>query len=217
MSSDVGPDTGPRLRSDGWRSREAILDAARALLLRDRRATMQEIAEAARVGRTTIYRYFPTRRDLEQALAERAQQPATSGVTGSEVERPQVLIDGRSAAPWFGGATSVDAAQSDRVRPAGQLGREGPVFLDAIQVLDSVPPHLVAEQLVAEAQRVAGVPVALYLVDIDGSRLVRLAGSREFPAHLDDVVALGDEIPPTVSPRSKPDSPSSSPARRRTR
>ena len=41
--------------------------------------------------------------------------------------------------------------------------------LDAIQVLDSVPPHLVAEQLVAEAQRIAGVPVALYLVDIDGS------------------------------------------------
>jgi serine phosphatase RsbU (regulator of sigma subunit) len=59
-----------------------------------------------------------------------------------------------------------------------------------------VPPHLVAEQLVAEAQRIAGVPVALYLVDIDGSRLVRLAGSREFPAHFNDVVALGSEIPP---------------------
>ena len=95
----------------------------------------------------------------------------------------------------MGSATGADTAQIDGVRPAGQLGREGPVSLDAIQVLDSVPPHLVAEQLVAEAQRIAGVPVALYLVDIDGSRLVRLAGSREFPAHSHHVIALGGEIP----------------------
>ena len=170
--TETGPDGALRLRSDGWRSREAILDAANASLSRNRRTTMQEIAEAAGVGRTTIYRYFPTRRDLEQALSERTRQPATSGVP------------------------TTDTPQVDQVRPAGQLGREGSVSMDAIQVLDSVPPHLVAEQLVAEGQRIAGMPVALYLVDIDGLRLVRLAGSREFPAHLDDVVALGGEIPP---------------------
>ena len=89
--------------------------------------------------------------------------------------------------------------------------------LDAIQVLDSVPPHLVAEQLVAEAQRIAGVPVALYLVDIDGSRLVRLAGSREFPAHFDHVVALGGEIPSDGFAALERSWRSSSPARRPTR
>ena len=189
-----GADPGLPLRSDGWRTRAAVLDAAQTVLLGDHRATVQEIADAAGVGRSTIYRYFPTRGELDRALSERASP--SSAVISSNAAPAAEPVDGRAGTTPFGSVAGAEAAQFDGVRPAGQLGRDGPLFLDAIEVLDSVPPHLVAEQLVAEAQRIAGVPVALYLVDIDGSRLVRLAGSREFPAHLDDVVALGGEIPP---------------------
>ena len=148
------------------------------------------------MGRSTIYRYFPTRSDLERALSERSQRSASHSSTSDGAGPEGQLVDAHFATTPLGGAAGAHTAQFDGIRPPGQLGREGPVSLDAIQVLDSVPPHLVAEQLVAEAQRIAGVPVALYLVDIDGSRLVRLAGSREFPAHFSDVVALSGEIPP---------------------
>jgi serine phosphatase RsbU (regulator of sigma subunit) len=58
-----------------------------------------------------------------------------------------------------------------------------------------VPPHLLGEQIVAEAQRLTGVSsVALYLVDIDGTRLWRLAGAPDFPESLEAPLAVGPEI-----------------------
>lgn len=58
------------------------------------------------------------------------------------------------------------------------------------------------DQLVAEARRVAGVAVALYVVDIDGSHLLRLAGSEEFPDRLEDPPAIGPELAAEACPPS---------------
>lgn len=85
-------------------------------------------------------------------------------------------------------------------RAPGQLGRQSPLPLEVTHVLDEVPAHLVPDQLVAEARRAAGVAVALYVVDIDGSQLVRLAGSEEFPAEFEAPPALGPEIVPEGLP-----------------
>ena len=72
---------------------------------------------------------------------------------------------------------------------------------DALRVLDETPPHLVAEQLVAEARRLAAVPVALYVIDVDGSGLLRLAGEEgELPDRLDVALGLGQEIAPDALP-----------------
>ena len=78
--------------------------------------------------------------------------------------------------------------------PAGRLGRERPVSLDAIQVFDVVSPAVLPEQLVAEAQRIAQVPVALYVLDIDGSHLLHMAGPRRLGDTLEAALAVGPEL-----------------------
>jgi serine phosphatase RsbU (regulator of sigma subunit) len=162
-----------RMRADAIASRERILEVA-AALAGDRRTSMIELAAAAGVGRSTLYRHFPSRHALERALQQRAAE--------SEPTTPSGKIATLS------------------YRSPGALGREAPLPLEVTHVLDEVPPHLVPEQLVAEARRAGGVPVALYVVDIDGSQLVRLAGSEDFPAELEAPPALGPEIVPERLP-----------------
>jgi AcrR family transcriptional regulator len=55
-------------RADARRNRRQVLETAVTLLAERPQATMQEVAEASGVGRTTVYRHFPTRQDLVDAL-----------------------------------------------------------------------------------------------------------------------------------------------------
>ena len=162
-------------RADAVASRQKILNAA-LTLAGSRGVTMGEIAAAAGVGRSTLYRHFPTRQTLDDALATLT---FSSGQSSDEEAS-------RSTAMPF--------------RWPGQLGRDRPLTLEVTRILDEVPPHLVPDQLVSEARRVAGVSVALYVVDIDGSQLLRLAGSDEFPEQLDAPPAIGPEIVPEGLP-----------------
>jgi AcrR family transcriptional regulator len=109
---------------------------------------MAELAAAANVGRSTLYRHFPTRQALERALASVEPQGGAA-----------------SRLPLSGDVATMP------FRAPGRLGRELPLALEVTRILDEVPPHLVADQLVAEARRVAGVAVALNVVPSSAVRI----------------------------------------------
>jgi AcrR family transcriptional regulator len=69
-----------RLRSDARRNRRTVLDAAVALLAERPQATMQEVADASGLGRTTVYRHFPRRQDLIDALFQEVLREAAKTV-----------------------------------------------------------------------------------------------------------------------------------------
>jgi AcrR family transcriptional regulator len=58
-------------RADARRNRDVAIDAAMELLARKPDASMRDVADAADLGRTTLYRHFPAREDLIFAIFER--------------------------------------------------------------------------------------------------------------------------------------------------
>lgn len=68
-------------RADARRNREAVIEAALRELSRDPNASMSDIAAAAGLGRTTVYRHFETREELIVALFERTIADAREATT----------------------------------------------------------------------------------------------------------------------------------------
>ncbi len=154
-----------RQRSDAALNRAKIVDAARRLLADNGDVSMRSIAEAAGLGRGTVHRHFQTRDELMDAVRRQARDDA-------------------------------DADEEDYLRPPGELANVSNTPLSVADVLNKVPPFQLGEQIVAEAQRLPGVSsAALYVVDLDGASMQRLAGAATFPAQITVPLAVGPEIP----------------------
>jgi AcrR family transcriptional regulator len=69
------------------RTPATILDTAAHLLAERRDASMNDIAAAAGVGRATLYRYFPTRDALVQALADEALAELAARLADARLDR----------------------------------------------------------------------------------------------------------------------------------
>jgi serine phosphatase RsbU (regulator of sigma subunit) len=162
------PDLEPDLhprRSDALANVARIVETAAVALSRDPDVPIGEIAQRAGVGRSTLYRHFETREALVEAVRRRARDVA-------ETDEPQFL------------------------RPAGELANRTSTPLSVPDVLNKVPPFQLGQQIVSEALRLTGVQsAAIYLVDLQGRLLRKLAGTSTFPHELDIRVGVGTEIP----------------------
>src|SRR3954447_8078058 len=154
-----------RQRSDRALNRTKLVEAARDLLAQNPEAEMADIATAAGVARSTAYRHFATRKEIVAAV------------------RTQIRDD-------------AESNDEEHLRPPGELAHLAPTPLSVTEVLNKVPPFQVGDQIVAEAQRLEGVTsAAVYLVDLEGTTLQRMAGPGTFPERIAAPVAVGPEIP----------------------
>jgi len=78
MIRSMSPDAGQR--ADAQANRTAVIDAAIELLTDNPDASMQEIADHSGLGRTTVYRHFPSREKLYEALIEMVLERSTAEV-----------------------------------------------------------------------------------------------------------------------------------------
>jgi AcrR family transcriptional regulator len=78
-------------RADAARNIDRILEAAIHVLALDPAAGMNDVAEAAGVGRATLYRHFPTREDLLSAIHERAGEEAAAAVAACPLDEGSSL------------------------------------------------------------------------------------------------------------------------------
>src|SRR3954447_26195741 len=154
-----------RQRSDRALNRTKLVEAARELLAQDADAEMADIAAAAGVARSTAYRHFATREEVVASVRTQVRDAAESN-------------------------------DEEHLRPPGELAHLAPTPLSVTEVLNKVPPFQIGEQVVAEAQRLQGVTAAaVYLVDVEGTTMQRLAGPGTFPQQIPVPLAAGPEIP----------------------
>ncbi|MFC9943326.1 TetR/AcrR family transcriptional regulator [Streptomyces pratensis] len=73
------------------RTERAIVTAAVRVWVRDRAATLPQVAEAAEVGRTTLHRYFPERDGLLRAANEHALEAIGGAIAEADPDRGHPL------------------------------------------------------------------------------------------------------------------------------
>jgi AcrR family transcriptional regulator len=86
-------------RADAQRNREAVIEAAMVLLAQRPGASMGDIADASGLGRTTVYRHFPSRDELMNALFARVVEDGREMAAGTAASSEPTLEALRGLGP----------------------------------------------------------------------------------------------------------------------
>jgi AcrR family transcriptional regulator len=113
------PPSPPRRSALQQRVSAAILEAAANVLAAEgEQASMLEVAAAAGVGRATVYRYFPSRQALLDALADVALEHAGERLAAASLDRvPAAEAISRAVRALVGVGDYFVVLERERVRP----------------------------------------------------------------------------------------------------
>jgi AcrR family transcriptional regulator len=159
------------------RTRNALIDAARALIVSGVTPTVEEAADAASISRTTAYRYFPNQQDLLVAsypmIELRSPLAEHSPVS---VEARLDAIVGAYLGQTIENETALRAALRLSLDPQGtyreklvlRQGRAITWLKEALEPLRGRLSEQAIERLVYAIRATAGIEALIWLCDIAG-------------------------------------------------
>jgi AcrR family transcriptional regulator len=134
-------------RSDARRNRETVIEAALVTLADDPQASMLDVAAAAGLGRTTVYRHFERREELIVALFERV-------IAESQAATGAVIEEGTGVAET--------------------LMALGPVMIAIGQRFRFLRAHLeIGAEVLADSKAIPDDPVRVFLVEAQAAGALR--------------------------------------------
>jgi TetR/AcrR family transcriptional repressor of mexCD-oprJ operon len=172
-----------QLRADAERNVKAIIDAAIGLLAAEPEASMERVAQAAGVGRATVYRHFASREHLVRAIHDRALQDARDAVLSSRPDEgpPREALE-RAIAAVLRVADRYRLLRAIPREDAELRARAEEVGAPLVEVVErgqrdgtfrrDVPARWVAASLGALTQAVTAAIIDGEVREQDGTRLV---------------------------------------------
>jgi AcrR family transcriptional regulator len=188
------------------RTREHLLAAARELISAGDTPTVEEVAEAAGISRTTAYRYFASRTELLAAAFPETQattalpEPAPAAVEARVAAVADFVIDRvRSAEPQQRAMLRLSLGEEVHDLPLRQ-GRVIPWFTEALAPLDGTLDEATVQRLAVALRAVCGIETRVWLTDIAGLAPDEVSALQRWM--VDAVLARAAEDPPPISPQA---------------
>jgi AcrR family transcriptional regulator len=159
------------------RTRKALVAAARELVADGKTPTVEEAAAAARVSRTTAYRYFPSQRDLLVAAHPEIDMPSLlpEGAPEDPEQRLDAVISAITAQVAQNEAQqrtmlrlSLEATPEERARLVLRQGRAIGWVTEALEPLRDRLGDDELERLVLAVRSAIGIEAFVWLVDVAG-------------------------------------------------
>ncbi|RNL81186.1 TetR/AcrR family transcriptional regulator [Nocardioides marmorisolisilvae] len=184
------------------RTRDHLLAAARALINSGDTPTVEEVAEAAGISRTTAYRYFPSRTELLAAAFPETQ------TTSALPDPPPEAVDDRVAAvadyvierirdtePQQRAMLRLSLGDQPHELPLRQ-GRVIPWFAEALAPLRASLDEATVQRLAVALRAVCGIETRVWLSDIAGLAPDEVGVLQRWM--IDALIERATEVPPPV-------------------